>query len=422
VPRLRLQTAEEAEVAWQHVKSLKDPVAQAKDVAKGKLDRTVCRDLTDFRALPAALTAGFSYRDWVRGRSWMRPAVANVLVRAMARLREAYPGATLTVGDASQPGCGPVTHGTLVHHLAGPAALAVLSHATLEAGLPVAVEAKTATDFPAELDRFWTPENLVRVEHRVLGQLGVWGEAGWAIRVATRRYLRPGSQTPEEWTKEYGRVARLVQRGRMVSAERARSWDPELGLHEVWAQRFVDATSGRQALVLSSKKLARRLLPEALLSVRLGGWQPEKPESFRREDLWRPHLEADGTPVWERWQLMHEAGHQTHIAGRDVDLSFVTAQNQNHFAVDLAAMDVAATWRWFEALVEAGEALGTPVDRILVDRKVKRHLEQNLGKAALRSPVWRRLVVVSGHDAHHHLRIAIDSPERDRRALAALGQ
>ncbi|PIE18748.1 MAG: hypothetical protein CSA66_04095, partial [Proteobacteria bacterium] len=76
---------------------------------------------------------------------------------------------------------------------------------------------------------------------------------------------------------------------------------------------------------------------------------------------------------------------------------------------------------WLELLVETGRDLGTPVALILVDRKVKRHLREHLPHGALRSPLYRKILRLSGgHDAHHHLRLEAVSPEAERHAAREL--
>jgi len=69
-------------------------------------------------------------------------------------------------------------------------------------------------------------------------------------------------------------------------------------------------------------------------------------------------------------------------------------------------MDVPATWRWFELLVTVADELGSPVEMILVDPSVKRHLAAHLPRRALKTALWTRIIrLAGGHDGHHHLRI-----------------
>ncbi|HRE91206.1 MAG TPA: hypothetical protein PK095_18955, partial [Myxococcota bacterium] len=109
----------------------------------------------------------------------------------------------------------------------------------------------------------------------------------------------------------------------------------------------------------------------------------------------------------------------------DADLSYVTTSNERHFAVDLDAMDVPLTWRWLEILEQTARELGTPLDSVLVDAKIKRHLMSRLPMkgpdSVKKSRVWPLLTLVGGHDAHHHIRIEEPSDALERRARQKLG-
>ena len=159
-----------------------------------------------------------------------------------------------------------------------------------------------------------------------------------------------------------------------------------------------------------------------MAELRIAAWRPGKPESFRGETRWRPVRSASGEITgWDRWHMLAEAGHVSHDSGRDADISFVTVNNQGLHKVRLKPMDVAATWRWLQLLEETARELGTPVEQILVGKKVRAWLARKLPREAKDSDLWRHTVqMVPGHDAHHHLRLAPPTASDDAQALAEL--
>ncbi|MSQ84883.1 MAG: hypothetical protein EXR77_18755, partial [Myxococcales bacterium] len=65
--------------------------------------------------------------------------------------------------------------------------------------------------------------------------------------------------------------------------------------------------------------------------------------------------------------------------------------------------------------------LGTPVEGIFVGKHVRRYMNKRLSKDHRASELWQQLVqVVPGHDAHHHLRLAMPSAHDDAVAAAEL--
>ena len=119
--------------------------------------------------------------------------------------------------------------------------------------------------------------------------------------------------------------------------------------------------------------------------------------------------------------MLGEAGHLSHDSGRDVDISFITKDNSGLHKVRLKPMDVAATWRWMQIVQETARELGTPVEQILVGKKVRGWLARKLPREAKDSDLWRSVLqTVPGHDAHHHLRLAPPTASDDARALAEL--
>jgi hypothetical protein len=444
IPPLLWRGAQETEEAWYAVKDVRDPVEQAKALADSRLERTACRGLVDFRLVAPDRTAPFGYRDDVRGRSWARPALAAVLVRALEALRAESPAATVSIGDMAQPGCGQLEHGTLVRlvsdldpapppprHLPAPtepqgAATALLNRARLVISTATVWELKRARDLRQEAWRLDFLDAPVLLEHRLLARDAVpdpTGEPRLRLKVSTRRY-RPIEEPSDQLERDLLRVGtRMMEQGVLVSTERARTWDPDEGDVPVWVQRWVLVEGRRQMITVSDRRLKRRFTPTTLRDVRLGGWHGRKPGSMDREIRWladRAESAPGARPRWTRWQKLYEAGHITHLGGRDVDVSYVTSDPKRHFAVDLEAMDVEATWRWFGHLDAAATAMGVRIDRILVDPSVRRLLKRKLPKQTRGSRLWRLIRLANGHDAHHHLRITPPSPRSHDAALQLL--
>ena len=471
LPRLKRVTAKESQVAWMGVKAL-GATQQAPAVVKKRLLEQVCTDLLDLRALSEqGKLTGFGFRDNVRQRSWARPSLALLLDTAMERFvveaREARNSGTsrggsaekiISIGDVSQAGCGQLYHGVLVFHADGARADALRSKARLVEGRPTIVEHLKAADFPWEADRFGPPDERVMVVTELLG------ENDGELRFARTRYRELAPPTAAESNDFASEVSSLMARGagspqKTSSAVVGVVGPPSAGssthdggaTEERWVTHTIDPKTKRQALVVTREKPSRRLDWGSVVEVRLASWQDKKPGSFPNEVRWR--AESVNRPVvtpapspkgrkparvkpppplgveavrWSRWSLVSEAGHISHLSGIDADLSYVSVSNERHFAVDPSAMDVPLTWRWLEILVETGKALGTPIESILVDASIKRHLMKNLpmkGKDSVaKSPVWRLLTLVGGHDAHHHIRIVEPSAAYEKKARAALGR
>ena len=134
VPRLIHRSPDAVADAWDSVKHIDNPSAQLRAFADKGLDHMACDGLVDLRAAVHVRKAPFGFRDNVRGRSWARPSLARVLLETMRRFQLEYPGKTVAIGDASQPGCGQVDHGTLVHLLSGAEAAQLVNRARIIVG------------------------------------------------------------------------------------------------------------------------------------------------------------------------------------------------------------------------------------------------------------------------------------------------
>jgi hypothetical protein len=440
VPKLERWSAHEAQADWTAVKGMSGAASQVVAVEKKRLARKACDDLVDLRALAdRGVMRGFAFRDNVRGRSWARPTMALLLAEAMKRFSAEHPGRVVAIGDVSQPGCGQVAHGVLVREVNGDEAARLLQAARLELSEETVSEIRRAKDFPWEADRFGPPDERVLVTTKLLAKDG----AGSALRLRVsrtrhRELAAPGSDEVAAFELE---VQRLM-RGTRVSSKKVESQGAAGETSGLWLSHWIAPQARRQLVLVTRQKPGRRLDFAEVVEVRLASWQDKKPGSFPEEVRWvvsqvtplpvpAGRKAAPPTPAsnarFTRWALMYEAGHISHLSGIDADLSYVTRGDTHHFAVDLEAMDVPATWRWLEILEATARDLKTPVEAILVDATVKRHIERSLPREgplslarAKRSKVWRHLKLVPGHDAHHHLRIAEASPARERAARKLL--
>lgn len=406
------------ENAWNDLKKVGDPVEMHAQLRAQMLQEKACRGLINFRNLAVDAMPPFSYRDDTRGRSWVRPTVAQVMILGLERLRQEAPDATLTVGDLSQPGCGQLSHGTLVryvsdddsdHVISGPrsranegAATRLLNAAQWRLGSPRVIRLGEARDLGSETRRLAALDESVLIEQELLSQTRT-RLGSLALKVATRRFrplLMSNGPTPLDGLRV------LMKRGKLVRSERVRDGRSE-GRSTLWLQHWVAPELKRQGMVLSTRKLTRRVRASWVVELHLGRWQAKKPRSFPGLVRYFPTSTEAGDVTWHGWRQLYEAGHQTHLAGRDADLSYVTRGNRRHFAVDLEGIDLDLSWRWFEILDAVSRELGARVDRILVAPSVHRLFKRRFGKTKRRSKIWRLLRRVGGHDAHHHVRINI---------------
>ncbi len=430
------------------VRGLGDAKDQLHEVAEAGLEQMACRGLIDFRGLTAVRTGGFGYRDQFRGRSWMRPALARVVLRAHEAFRAERPTNWVTVADATQPGCGQLSYGTLVRMVedgqsaearATAGRVAGLNAASLDGDGPSetqrllaevqflvgqagAAEMHTAADFPLEHERFHSQSQPVLVEHRILARgLSEDGEGRTVLRVATRRYaLLPDLPKPRQQKRLVAGMTRAVQKlwasGQTIQSEQVNDFDPAAGQRQVWMVHKVDQRAGLQITVLARALPGATLDPQSAIEIRLSRWHDRKPGNGNGEVRWRP---TEGG--WQRWLMLSEAGHMTHAGGRDADISYVTADNTDHLRVRLNRIDVMGTWRWWQLLDETSRAAGTPLERIFIDGKVRTLFAKHLPAEAKATLLWQDIIAVSqGHDAHHHVRLASAPAEREGAALVDL--
>ena len=265
IPTLHIVEPAQAEQAWTAIGALASPAAQAQAIATSGVRQLACRDLIDFRALVGHADTAFDFRDSVRGRSWARPALARVLLRAQDQFHQEFPNARLMVGDIAQPGCGQIAYGTLVQQFQGlPAAQLAkqwLTQVRRVLGEPVVVQWATADEFADEGERFESPQAKVWVERRILGLVGPAAQSSSAhanstghfgtrdatnsdggetaslgtgeatlLRVATRRFVEMLAQhKPRKYKRELNKMlavtARTLAQGDLVRHQAVWTWD-----------------------------------------------------------------------------------------------------------------------------------------------------------------------------------------------------
>lgn len=427
VPELAWMPAPALELAWSTIAAQGDLAAQEWALRHSVLTHAACPDLVDLRGTVAG--SAFSWRDQYRGRSHVRPALARVFWRAFQQFHAEFPDAVVSLGDLAQPGCGQIAYGTLVRMVrdrpqqSGEAA-GMLAQVRPVLGAPMVVQWRSGKDFPLESERFRHPQERILVEQRLVG-VGQDALGGTVLRVATRRYAEPAlPKKPRRWKRAVAHMLKNVkalwQGGRLVRQELVATTLADGTASKRWLLHRVDAGHKRQLVVVATQKPGREFTLDGVEELRLSRWQPHKPESFRSEVRWqRQSAEADRS--WRRWKVLVEADHLSHMTGRDADVAYVTQANKNLHKVALRDLDAVATWRWLELLVQAGVEQGTPVDRILVAKSVRRTLLRKLGKSLRESPLWSGVLVdAKGHDDHFHLRLTEPSAEADAQALAEL--
>ncbi len=418
-PELVVTTPSAIQKLWTEIKDLGSLKGQLAAVREKRARAQVCDGLVNLRGLTGAggALAGLGFRDGYRDRGWARPTLARVLAEARERFRRERPDRDITVGDVTQPGCGQLDHGVVIREVEGPMAEAWLAAARPYRGALASIRLARAADYPREGARFADPNLRLRIHAEARGVLRRKG-APTRLRLAETRY-REGLAEPDAPGLEAS-FGRLVRKNLLIHYFIVTDSGGSMGL---W--HFVDPKKGQQLEVMTPAPVGRRRGPPPLprladaVEVRIARWQDKKPGSFPGEVLWI--RQTDG---WQPWSQVAEAGHISHLSGLDVDIAYVTRDNQRHFAVDPAAMDVPGTWRWFEVLVTVARELKAPVESILVDRVILDHLRANLpmsGRDSLkRHPLWRLIAVSPGHDGHHHVRIAEPAPRTEALARAAL--
>ena len=342
-----------------------------------------------------------SFRDSHRGRSWADPGLAKTLLRALKKMRRKHNDVRIMVGDISQQGCGPLYFGTLVRYVEDTAeahpAIALINAASLHYGEPIAIE------------RLGKKKKNFKERHILAHEFDADGQL--RLKVAERRYIGTGAVKRRSVKKEIAKLDERLGRAMVLNSRRVKHFHPEKGVLKRWRQHVVWPERKRQIVFLSRRKidLTKRLSDQLgrLSQIRFARFNPRKPNEMAAEIRWeRVSGRSVKTSKWNRWRLVREAAHQTHVSGRDVDLSYVNEDNRRRFMHAGKLMDVTRTWEWFTELQKAGARYGTRLQKIYVSGDIKRRLRRALPAKAKRSKLYRKaLRIVSGHGAHHHVRL-----------------
>jgi hypothetical protein len=420
LPELRYAPPKKLVPMWMGIKRDANVHTQHRRLKRMTNKPVAASTLIDLRALEGAGLPPFGHRDRVRGRTWVTRTMAAVLITAWGQFHRQHPSARLTLGDLAQPWGGSIFHNALVRRVEGVNAEELLDAAQLIGGRFVVDAYRLASDFASELGRFESPGDAVWLRHELTARLKEGSTP--TLRTSTHRYTFPHTPEVEERGKAFATLASIAKRGARVESTIVRHVGEDGLTEDRWRDHWVDSKRRRQLVTLSRREQGERLQMRWVDSARVANWQQRKPGSFPKEHRWmRSAPDAQGRTSWTRWQAMREAGHVSHMGGSDADISFVTAANSRHFAVDLSVFDARRTWAWFQALYAAAAALGTSLDVVLISSPIIRALESQLTRAEKRSPLWRALIRrAPGHDAHHHLRLAAPSQDSDARARAVL--
>ena len=408
IPPILWRPAEAIQTEWASLKNIGDPRVQLAAIQRSNVRASVCDELVDFRALSAGKNLPIRWRDNHRGRSWVDPMTASTLLHALESFREKLPGYILTLGDMAQPGCGQLEYGTLVRHVTDDhsvrAATELLNSARMIRGKPST----------QEFTRSGSKRTLL--EKTLIGH-SFDDQGHLTLRVASRKYTRQrvgpngiARNQLKRWLQGHGSIKDAETRRVVTTSEQGRST-------RLWRHHWIAEDGGSQAIIFSTRRLNIDSLVDPrgetfsetfkpIREMRFSRWDAKKPLSYKSERRWI-HRPGTRTSRWETWALVHEAGHQTHISGRDVDISYVTTSNSKHFNASWKAIDSRRTWKWFQILAQAAQDVGGRVERILIGPRIHRILRRRLPNKIKKSAMFRTLLRrVDGHDAHHHLRIS----------------
>jgi len=401
VPVIVWRSNEEINQEWASLKSISDPQEQLASIRRSHILASVCDGLVDFRALTKDRDLPLRWRDQHRGRTWLEPTTASTLLYALDLFKGAQPGYMLTLGDMTQTGCGQLEYGTLIEHVQDSdleqSASQLINKARLYGG-----EVSVRTIHAQGGARTLIEKNLIGRSFSAEGDL--------LIRVATRRYKRQGVGPTSRARKRVQGWDRAIESRVQLETTRVTTTLENGRSQRLWRQHWVSPSTEKQIIIFSRRRLDPTLpIADQLSTVvemRFSRWNLKKPLSFKSEQRWVSRKGQHSTR-WEAWSMAHEAGHQTHTSGRDVDISYVTKANQRHFNGSWKTLDAKRTWEWFQLLAQAARDADGRVEKILVGPRTYRLLRRRLSKKVRHSAFFRKtLKVVEGHDAHHHLRIA----------------
>ena len=401
VPRLIDAGSVSIDSRWKKVKELTDPAEQRRLVERDKLLRRRCDDVVSFVELLRNVDLPYRYRDTVRWRTDARPELVALLAEAGRRLRRKLPHTTITVGDMAQQGCGQIQYGTLVDFVPKAEAVGLQKRADAYFGEQGFIETVPPEAYMDEYPRFEEDGGPLWVERRLTGKL-----ASGAVRVETRRFDSGKELRATSVVRLLERTSQRLQKRRSVAWDRVVHRGPDGELHKLRRATWHDSGQQRFAEVVfrPGKGPTRSLRAEDVLRIREGRIDLRKPLSIKYEERYRFGWDGEAGAVVRRHMLLYEAHHASHLAGFDVDLSYATWENGNHFVPDASQLDPQKSWIWLKILDTTARSLGIPIQAMFVDKSILAVLRR-APAARRKDPLWRKLRRSSGHDSHVHLRV-----------------
>jgi hypothetical protein len=404
IPELEWTTPASIVSQWIALTRIQDPALQLKVFYRSTLLHRACVGLIDFRQKAKTTRhLKLNFRDDYRGRSWAQPQLAETLILAAKRLRRKHKDVRIMIGDISQPGCGPLMYGELVRFIEdtndGQDATELLNRAIWHYGSPVALQTSKRRG------KLLTRESRI-LAHRFNSQ------GHLQLRLTESRTLSLGPVKKRKRRKTLNRLAERLPNAILADSRRVAHQLASGQMKRVWRQHWIWPSKKRQLVSFSRRKidpntpLDGQIRP--IISLRFSGWHKRKPGAFKNEVRWtRKAGKSIKTSRWARARVAREAGHQTHVDGRDADISYVNKGNELRFMKASKVLDTEKTWAWFKLLEKSAKKKGTSLQRILVSGSIKRRLKKTLSRQTKRSHLYRKVLrTVSGHSAHHHIRVA----------------
>lgn len=402
IPDLDWGSTEETEKAWAHAKSLKSTSAQFLHVEQNRTYNKMSFEVAPLTNLGSIFFNNLLRRDTFRDRFYASPELTSLLERALPRFRKELPQSALMIGDISQPGAGLLAYGTTVRlyrdTLLRNDLTQFIARASRRDDTLISqrvVDPKEA--FQMERHRWAEVEGPILVEEKLTG-LGV--HKGEKVgRVEMRRFYRSGELMDGELKKWWKKHVRRMSRRSQIEAK----WVVR-GQEKIWRVRWVYRNQFVEGEFRDRFRGKPRL--RNLLHLRKGKLDRKKPGALQREGRYYFSLGPDGEKKLIAWRQLYEAGHISHINGRDADISYIMKNEDLLFSRSVGHLDVPKTRKWLTTLYDSSIEAGVQLDTLLVDRKVKRRLMRGMPEEMSSHPVWGLLSVSKGHDSHVHIRVA----------------
>jgi len=403
LPALQWSKASRVSAQWDALKEEPRLDKQLRQLKRMRLRHYVATDLKRLTTLGSDFSRVFQRRDHYRDRLHASPEMYALLSRASELLSERLPHPRITVGDIAQAGGGQIAHGvrqTIVrdNSLTTPAQdLARGAHPQFGALIRREV-VDPLTAFPSEFRRFEEFESPLLVETTITSS-HFESPRDIQARVETRRFWLDDPEEEVSGSRWWSQLQKRLKSWKRISQERDTS-----GKETLWRTRYLRR---RQFVeVVSRKKPSKRLAADAIVEVRTASLNPKKPGVRLNERLYQPIVGWDGSLDVLCWRLLYEASHISHKGGLDADLSYILTDVGHHFSRRVHLIDREATRTWLKTLADAAMETGVTIEKILVDPRVKRHLQRGMTTKERSKPWWKLLGVANGHDSHLHIRLA----------------